>query len=175
MISRAEARALGVKRYFTGKACPSGHIAERMVSNTDCVDCMSVRYVRYRKTDRGRSVLREQKRQQRLLDPQKHRDNALIEYWNCPENGRANSANARARAVGIYEKITGADVKSVIAAQQFECAVCEIPVGYYEIDHRIPLAIGGANNRENLQCLCRVCHRTKTTSERRTQRAAVNV
>jgi hypothetical protein len=40
IISRAEAGALGLKRYFTGKTCKHGHICERYVSSSVCVECM---------------------------------------------------------------------------------------------------------------------------------------
>lgn len=38
-ITRAEAKAQGLKRYFTGRACKRGHIAERQTDNGVCVDC----------------------------------------------------------------------------------------------------------------------------------------
>lgn len=38
-ISRKDAIALGLKRYFTGKECSSGHIAERFCSSFACVVC----------------------------------------------------------------------------------------------------------------------------------------
>lgn len=38
IIGRADAKALGLKRYFTGKPCKHGHIAERFVSGP-CVEC----------------------------------------------------------------------------------------------------------------------------------------
>lgn len=37
-----QAREQGVTRYFTGKPCCNGHVAERMTSNRRCVDCLSV-------------------------------------------------------------------------------------------------------------------------------------
>lgn len=39
IISRADARAQGLKRYFTGKPCSKGHVAERLVSSSACVVC----------------------------------------------------------------------------------------------------------------------------------------
>lgn len=42
MISRKQAKAKGLTRYFTGKPCCRGHVAERMVSNYVCVDCANI-------------------------------------------------------------------------------------------------------------------------------------
>ena len=39
IISRKEAKEKGLKRYFTGKPCPNGHISERLVSNHGCIRC----------------------------------------------------------------------------------------------------------------------------------------
>lgn len=38
-IDRKSAMKLGRKTYFTGKACPSGHISERITSSRKCVMC----------------------------------------------------------------------------------------------------------------------------------------
>lgn len=39
LISREEARALGLKRYYTGIECGNGHNDQRLVSNSNCVEC----------------------------------------------------------------------------------------------------------------------------------------
>jgi hypothetical protein len=39
VIAREEAGAAGYKRYFTGVPCMRGHVAERLVTNTRCVQC----------------------------------------------------------------------------------------------------------------------------------------
>jgi hypothetical protein len=40
IITKAEAKAAGLKRYFTGLACKHGHVAERLVSNRGCYQCI---------------------------------------------------------------------------------------------------------------------------------------
>ena len=39
VILRAKAKELGLKRYFTGKPCKFGHIAQRKIENGSCVEC----------------------------------------------------------------------------------------------------------------------------------------
>ena len=41
IISAREAFNRGLTRYFTGKKCGYGHIAERMISNGSCVSCLN--------------------------------------------------------------------------------------------------------------------------------------
>ena len=39
IVTRAEAKAAGAPRYFTGRPCPHGHIAERTTANGTCRVC----------------------------------------------------------------------------------------------------------------------------------------
>jgi hypothetical protein len=50
VISRKEAKALGLVRYFTGNMCVNGHIAMRQTCDGDCMEC---------KRERQREWLRE--------------------------------------------------------------------------------------------------------------------
>lgn len=40
---RTVARELGKKRYFTGVPCPRGHVAERLIESTKCVECVKAK------------------------------------------------------------------------------------------------------------------------------------
>jgi len=42
IITRKKAIELGLKRFFTGKACRNGHIADRYVADTSCCECRSI-------------------------------------------------------------------------------------------------------------------------------------
>jgi hypothetical protein len=55
IITRAKAKARGLKRYFTGKPCCRGHIAERHVNNWACIECKYQYQSRYAKTPKGRA------------------------------------------------------------------------------------------------------------------------
>lgn len=57
--SAKEARALGVTRYFTGKPCKRGHVSPRRTSCGGCIECTDEAVKAYRKTERGRSWMRE--------------------------------------------------------------------------------------------------------------------
>lgn len=41
-MKRAEAKALGLKFYRTGKSCKHGHLSERYTSTAICVDCVKI-------------------------------------------------------------------------------------------------------------------------------------
>ena len=40
VVTRDEAKAAGVKRYFSARPCSKGHIAERYVSTNQCLPCL---------------------------------------------------------------------------------------------------------------------------------------
>jgi hypothetical protein len=74
IISRVEAKALGLKTFFTGKACRRGHIAERYVSSPSCVEC---------KKDDAASFY-EQNREKRL---------SQCAEWRSANKGRKQATN----------------------------------------------------------------------------------
>ena len=39
IVSRSEAKASGLRRYYPGRPCPQGHDAERQTKNGECVEC----------------------------------------------------------------------------------------------------------------------------------------
>jgi 5-methylcytosine-specific restriction endonuclease McrA len=51
IVTRAEAKAAGSKLYFTGKACPQGHLAPRITINGYCQECSRASATRYRKAN----------------------------------------------------------------------------------------------------------------------------
>jgi 5-methylcytosine-specific restriction endonuclease McrA len=75
VISRADAKAAGMKRYFTGKSCKQGHIAERAVVNGGCIVCWKLRYDAWR-----------------TANPEKGRESSAAWYAANTERVRANWA-----------------------------------------------------------------------------------
>lgn len=47
IIGRKEAIARGLTRYFTGKPCCRGHLAEHYARSGNCCDCDAIRYDKY--------------------------------------------------------------------------------------------------------------------------------
>ena len=55
---------------------------------------------------------------------------------------------------------------NLFLAHKGRCASCTLPIPPgkgWDIDHIIPLALGGSDTTDNMQILCRPCHGTKTT------------
>jgi len=61
-------------------------------------------------------------------------------------------------------------VKKMVAYNQgYRCATCDILLPpSHEVDHVVPVALGGHNGLGNLQAMCRPCHMQKTRDQRHT-------
>jgi len=73
----------------------------------------------------------------------------------------------------IHKRNVSSDVKKIVAYNQsYKCAACErlgvdqLLPPTYEVDHVIPLHMGGTNEIGNLEALCNSCHAQKTQYER---------
>ena len=77
IIGRDEAKALGLPRFFTGKPCKHGHVAERGVSNPECMECSRGRSREWRAAnlEKVREGARERARKYRAADPERARKN----------------------------------------------------------------------------------------------------
>lgn len=80
IITRAQARAQGLKRYFTGEACKRGHVAERQVSNLTCMEC----------------TCEKQRHRWPTLDKAKQRE--IRGRWREANRERVNAASRAANA-----------------------------------------------------------------------------
>jgi hypothetical protein len=55
LISRTTAKSTGLKKFFTGRPCAHGHIAERFVANYQCVECNAIQGAAHLQTEQGKS------------------------------------------------------------------------------------------------------------------------
>lgn len=93
-ISRQEARAAGLKRYFTGVPCAHGHAVERLVSSHGCLACCSARARAAHARDPEKAAAARKRRH----DPEKNK--VRCKAWAKANAGRKreyNRANVAAR------------------------------------------------------------------------------
>lgn len=91
IITRAEAKALGLKRYYTGEPCKHGHVAERQISDGCCVVCDRERRAAWRAAnqERVREINRNRMRAWRAANPERARAAQRHRYAANPELVRA--------------------------------------------------------------------------------------
>lgn len=71
IITRAEAKALGLKRYFTGNACKNGHVAEKYTNCSLCVVCSAANT--RRNYTSNREIMLEKQKARWIKDKEKSR------------------------------------------------------------------------------------------------------
>jgi 5-methylcytosine-specific restriction endonuclease McrA len=210
IVTRAEARAQGLKRYFLGTECPNGHIAERLSSNGSCYVCQLAAFRRRyeadpdkhrtrarkwykentelalerdrqfridhpekraalerswkeRNPDKVRTYSRVASKKWRSANPEKRKE--VVRAWQDanPETMAANAHKRRARKSQAEGSHTPADLKAILSAQSHRCAYCRADLRKVKkhLDHIMPLALGGSNDRSNLQWTCHACNLSK--------------
>jgi 5-methylcytosine-specific restriction endonuclease McrA len=94
-VTRADAIASGLKRYFTGEPCRHGHVAERRVSDHGCVECsrLKARSEEYR--EKRRDYFAAHQRNYRKLQPE--RVKATEQRRNKDERAAVRRADRKAR------------------------------------------------------------------------------
>lgn len=83
---------------------------------------------------------------------------AMGSRWHIRRTPRSGLVS---RSRGAWETLR----RRVLAEAGWACELCGNPAA--EVDHRVPLALGGTDDRWNLRAVCRACHRRLTAAIRR--------
>jgi hypothetical protein len=94
IISRDEAKALDLKRFFTGKPCKRGHIAERSVHSGRCLECGRARSAKWKAANQKR--VRETRRKYRAANLEKLREKDREATRGGTSRNRGEILNKRA-------------------------------------------------------------------------------
>jgi len=151
IITRQEAIAQGLRRYFTGKPCKRGHTAQMWTRSCVCVECNRI----YKKAERKRNPehVRQRKRawdsrnrervascrkeRETEADRIKSRERAAAHYW-------ANKAEHAARSIKRQARVKRATpswvdfeaIKKIYIKRQ---VVSERTGIQHHVDHIVPL------------------------------------
>lgn len=174
VVSLEEARASGAVRYFTGVPCKNGHVAERQTSNRGCVVCLHerVRKNRVENPERVKEVANASQKKRRAADPAKHiaevrawqianpdKRRATMRKWKSanPDKVRADRSARRGKVRGqMCGCCTAADFTIVYEAARLTGT---------EVDHVVPLALGGLHCTMNMQLLTPEAHLEKSRKD----------
>ncbi len=187
IVTRAEATAKGLKRYFTGTPCIYGHIDERYVSSKQCLRCLILNTdKKYAADAKYRANNLENRRvaclvyrstnlaQRRSHDAAYYANNreariaAVIIYRlnnleKLRPSMRASARNYRARKVGAPGEFT-ADDERKLRERQTKCHICGkrfTTADPATIDHVIALINGGTNDPSNIALAHHGCNSGK--------------
>jgi hypothetical protein len=122
IITRAQATAAGLPRYYTGKPCLKGHDCERQTGNGNCMACA-------REHQRDHYADPENKKHKRLYnqeyaaDPKNQKRNRLYsrERQQDPEAKERRRRLHRARTYNLSHD----EYEALFQQQNGSCAVCQ--------------------------------------------------
>lgn len=123
---------------YVGRPCKLGHGQLRCVKTSICVTCAK--------------KLERNKPNSKLVSTAAER---------AKRREKARKYKARRRAAG--PNYTAADIVWLKKRQGGKCGICLLAIGgaAWEVDHRVPLADGGTNDRLNLHITHMLCNRSK--------------
>lgn len=194
ITTRADAMAAGLKRYFTGKPCKNGHVAERLVSNATCLRCAVViqggcyrrnpsaqkaRADRWLATNYDLHMARSKANYEANKDRRLEQANA----WATAHPEKVRQAKRQWKAnnpdkVKIAQRVRDSarranggsfsktDIDFLMTTQKARCLNCKRKLGTdYHVDHVLPVAKGGSSYRHNIQLLCPPCNQRKSAKD----------
>lgn len=150
-ISKQDAMLRGQDTYFDAVKCAHGHLSPRYVSTGACIQC-------------GRN---ESRKAWRTAYAKNNREsiNRNCRNWSAKNKEKINCSvrNRRARIRKNGGTHNAGDILRILESQKFKCASCQCCVATsYQVDHIMPLALGGSNAPDNLQILCPTCNKRKS-------------
>lgn len=179
IITRAEAKALGLSRYFTGKPCKNGHLVERYVNTGACIGCLQkyirkykienperIREINKKHRDKTKDIRNKKQRDVRKLNLEKRREQERLWRKNNQLKVKAKRAAGKARKRNAEGRYTADDILKMLEEQKRKCNWCGVCIRYnHHVDHIKPLSKGGSNWPSNLQLLCAPCNLSKSDKD----------
>lgn len=190
IMSRKEAKALGLNTFFTGLPCKRGHIGPRVTVNNDCATCRAARVQTWNETNKDRRYAIRQKwragnkdkeRASQRAWSERNRDfvktysaayyrankdkhRALTQRWKSehPIEQVIYSQNTRARRLDITGRgLAISDYHNMIVDQGGCCAYCG-EAHPLVFDHVLAFGRGGTHEPKNVVLSCRRCNTAKS-------------
>lgn len=181
IISRKEAKSLGLKRYYTGKPCSKGHSVERRTANGVCLACENTEEAketaricsrRHYVKNRDKILLQHEVWRRKNKDYRKnHYEENRKKYCEMSSRRRieniseyrARDRNRRSRKASAEGKHSKSDIDFLLKMQKGSCANCKcrFPDLHFHVYHINPLSRGGRNDLGNIQLLCPGCNLRK--------------
>lgn len=182
LVSKTEARSQGLTRYFTGRPCKRGHVAERFVSTKHCVRCAGEASSMWKKAnpakccavrnawaaanrERSRTIKaawnkanpegqKARSRKWFLLNQEKA--NAATAAWRQSHPDKCCALAARRHAALLKRIPAWADLSKIRTFYQKARELTESTGVEHHVDHIIPLrgkTVSGLHVETNLQVI----------------------
>lgn len=114
--------------------------------------------------ERNPDKVRASRKKWLVNNPEKRRESIRRYTAAHPETVQSNVRKRRARLRGTAGSHTADDITSILMRQKYKCAECGCSIkkrSERQVDHIMPIILGGTNDPGNLQILCSTCNKRK--------------
>jgi 5-methylcytosine-specific restriction endonuclease McrA len=109
-----------------------------------------------------RDEINAKKRERYLINLEAERQRASAWSKANPEKRRLWEQNRRAKKRENGSGLSKGIIEKLLTLQKGRCPCCGLALGSgYELDHKMPIALGGAHEDWNMQLLRKECNRSK--------------
>lgn len=183
LVSKNDAKSRGLTRFFDGRPCPKGHVAQRLVSSHQCVECSYISRNKWRAKRRKPPLTVEERqirRQARLAWRRQYDRRRLLgdkrRQWKRAYNsnkwrtelqyrmtviirGRLNIALRRRKSKRSGSAIRDLgcsvlDFRQYIESQFYGDMSWDNWGAEWQLDHRMPLSSFDLSDREQFLAAC---------------------
>lgn len=156
--SRSEAITFGAKRFFSGDACPHGHVAERFTSSSSCVVCVKERALAHAK--QRKDLANQRSKRWRENNPDRASTIRRLSKAKNRQHYRAKASEwnkANKDKVAVYRKVY--EAKKQGRLKPLPCAECGST-------HRLHAHHDDHSRPFDVKWLCQPCHNRLHNSKR---------
>lgn len=160
IITRQEAIAQGRTRYYTGKPCKHGHLAERHIGGS-CSECQRIYQKAYSQTEQRKESNRKKQQRQQQTEKCRARDLQRQKKRNAEHPHYVIAHVIRAKYPAAIIPLTEAEQTRVATIYRIANALRQRTGQKWEVDHCYPLVRGGVHHPDNLMILPATLNRQK--------------
>lgn len=144
--TRSDARKEGAAQYFTGKACPKGHVANRKTSNGECMECRRIHSKKHYSENK-----------------EYHRDKTYRWRDANRDEYNAHCSHAHVKRKRARTSVKATTIESMMIRNYYiDAQALTRETGIlHHVDHIWPLARGGPHLPWNLQVLPATINQSK--------------
>lgn len=144
IISRKDAKALGLKRYFTGKSCKHGHMAEKLTSSEGCMTCAAIRTAKRRVDGLAKAEPKEKSRarSKKFYHNNKATHASRVNSWYRRNIDKRNAITQEYRArkrTHTPPWITDLQHAQILSFYEEMSRLNRTTLVEYNVDHIVPL------------------------------------